>query len=246
LPTASNKAILSSLECINDYIQKHYDRFVAQESLKRSRLAASFVEKEQSYQRQIATLKAVHVDIAGLLSREQETSADLRQKLDNSASSLARLCKVVTDANFEFVDRKRPPLEIKQEESSQEITSVPDVAICPDAAVSAILTQIETVVTEMNAQNGVSLPSPVDASPCCSVIDSLRKVVDSLSATQHTFALLQENSKSVNAARADAELQNESLQEKIALLQEELKQAKGDNERISQELAAGTPVVDTV
>jgi len=244
LPAASKKSILSSLESLNDYIQKHYDRFVAQETLKRSILTASFVEKEQSYQRQIATLKAVHVDIAGLLSRERATNADLRQKLDNSASSLARLCQVVTDANFKFVDRKRAH-GVKQEESSQEITTVPDVAICPDAAVSALLTRIETVVAEMNAQNGASLPSPVDSSPCCSVIDALGKVVDSLSAAQNAFALLQENLKSVDAARVDAGRQNESLQQKMALLQEELKQARGDNERISQDLAAGTPTINT-
>jgi len=245
LPAASKKSILSSLECLNDYIQKHYERFVAHESLKRSHLTTSFAEKEQSYQRQIATLKAVHVDIAGLLSREQATNADLRQRLDNSTSSLARLCQAVTDANFEFVNRKRAPHEIKQEENSQEISSVPDVAICPDAAISALLTQIETVVTEMNTQNGASLPSPVDSSPCCSVINALGKVVDSLSATQNTFALLKENSKSADAARVDAERRNESLQEKIVLLQEELKQTRGDTERISQELAAGTPVVNT-
>ena len=241
LPATLHKSISSSLECVNNYIQKHYDRFVAHETLKRTLLTDSFTEKEQGYQRQIATLKAVHIDIAGLLSREQATSADLRQKLDNSASSLARVCQAVTDANFEFADRKRPPHEIKQE-SSQEIT---DIAICPDAAISVLLSQIETVVTEMNAQNGAGLPSPVDPSPCRSVIDALKKVVDSLSATQHTFALLQENSKSVDAARTDAERQNESLQEKIALLQEELKQAREENEKTSQELAAGMSIVDT-
>ena len=243
LPSNPKKSILSSLECLNDYIQKHYDRFVAVESLKRTHLVASFAEKEQGYRKQIAMLKAVHVDIADLLSREQMSNADLRQELDSTVKSVARLCKVVNDANFVFVDRKPAPHEIKQEESSEESTSVPDVAICPNAAVSALLSQIETVVTEMNAQNGAGLPSPVDSSPCYSVIDALGKVVNSLLATQRTFVLLQENSKSVDAARVDAERQNESMQEKVALLQEQLKQARGDNEWISRELAAGTPLL---
>ena len=241
-PPVPKKSILASLDCLNDYIQKHCDRFVADESLKRNRLAASFAQKEQGYQKQITALKAVHVDIAGLLSREQTSNADLRQELDNAASSVVRLCKLVTDANFVFVDCKQVPHEIKQEEGLPESTSVTDVAICPDASVSALLSRIETVVTEINAQNGAGLPSPVDFSPCYSVVGALGKVADSLLVTQRTFVLLQENFKSACVARVGAECQNESLQEKIVLLQGELEQARGDNERISQELAAGTPV----
>jgi len=244
LPPASKKSIQSSLECLNAYIQKHYDQFVAQESHKRILLVASFARKDKSYQKQIATLKAIHVDIAALLSREQTTNADLRQKLDNAASSVARLCKVVTDANFVFVNRKRAPHEVKQEESSQEGMTVPDVTICPDATVSALLSRIETVVNEMNAKHGAALPSPVDPSPCYSVIDALGRVVHSLLATQRMHVVLQENIKSVDAARVDAECQNESLQARVALFQEELRQVRGDNERISQELAAGTPFVN--
>jgi len=240
---APNKTTPSSLECLNDYIQKHYAKVVAHESLERTRLIASFAEKERNYERQISTLKAVHADIAGLLAREQTTNGELRKKLDNMTGFMTRLCKVVADANFVFVDRKRGPYEIKQEKSSQGCINVSDIIMSPNAAISSLLSQIETVVAEMNAQNGAGLPSSVDTSPCNSILEALGRVVDSLSATQRIFALLQEDLKSVNATRVDTERQNESLQEKIALLQEELKQARSDNERTSKELAAGTPVV---
>jgi len=244
ISSPSNNVILSSLECLNDYVQKHYDRFVAQESLERSHLAASFAKKEQDYERQISILKAVHTDIAALLAREQVTNAGLHQKLDSVTSSMARLCKVVTDANFVFVGRKRAPHEVKQEENSQSNTDVLDVTICPDATISALLSQIESVVTEMNAHNSVGLPSSVDPSPCHSVSGTLRKVVDSLLATQRAFSLLRDDFKFVDATRMDGERQNESLQEKIALLQQELERARSDNEGLSQELTAGTPDVN--
>jgi uncharacterized phage infection (PIP) family protein YhgE len=240
---APNKTTPPSLVCLNDYIQKHYDQFVAHESLERTRLIASFAEKERSYERQISTLNAVHADIAGLLAREQTANEELRERLENATGLITRLCKVVTDANFVFVDRKRSPREIKQEESSQECINVSDVVVSPGAAVSSLLSQIEAVVTEMNAQNGAGLPSPVDAPPCHSILEALGRVMDSLLATQRVFGLFQEDSKSANAARVDVERQNESLQEKITLLQEELKQARSENERTSQELAAGTPGV---
>lgn len=242
-PSASSKAALASLERFNDYVQKHYDQFVANESLERSRLAASFAEKEQSYEERITTLKSIHTNIASLLVREQATNIELRQKLDIATSSVTRLCQVVADANFVFADRKRAPHEIKQEENSQESTNTSDIVICPNAAISSLLSQIQTVVTEMNVQNGAGLPSSVDPSPCHSIIEALGKVVDSLLATQRTFALLQDDFKSVDKNRADTERQNESLQENIASLQEELKRTRSDNERISHELAAGTPVV---
>lgn len=242
--SASSKAIQSSLESLNAYVQKHYDRFVAHESLERSRLAASFAEKEKSYEKQLATLKAVHTDIAGLLARERTINVELGQKLDDANSSMARLYQLVTDANFVFVEHKRLPHRVKQEESPQENMYLTDVTLCPNAAVSALLSQVETIVDEMNLENGVGLPSPIDSSPCCSIIEALRKVVDSLSATRRTFELLQENYKSAHTARVDAERQNVSLQENFALLQEELKQARRDNERISQELAAGASVAD--
>jgi len=241
--SAASKAALASLECVNDYVQKHYDQFVAKESLKRSRLAASFVEKERSYEERIKTLKSIHANITGLLVREQATNIELRQKLEIATSSVTKLCQVVTDANFVFVDHKRAPHEIKQEEDSQESTNISDIVICPNAAISSLLSQIETVVTEMNAQNGAGLPSPVNPSPCHSITEALGKVANSLLATQRTFVLLQEDFKSVDAARADAGCQNKSLQEQVASLQEELKQTRSDNERISRELAAGMPVV---
>jgi len=240
---APNKTTPPSLKCLNDYIQEHYDRFVAHESLERTRLTASFAEKERGYERQISRLNAVHIDIAGLLAREKTANGELHEKLDNAKSLITRLCRVVTDANFVFVDRKRGLHEVKQEEGSQECITVSDIVMSPNPAVSSLLSQIETVVTEMNAQNGAGVPSPVDTSPCHSILEALGRVVDSLLVTRRIFALLQEDSKSVNAARVDAERQNESLQEKIALLQEELEQARSDNERTSKELAAGTPVV---
>ena len=242
--STSNKATQSSLKSLNDYIQNHYEQFAARESLERGRLVASFAEKEQSYERHISTLKAVHADIAGLLGREQTTNNELRKKLDNATSFITGLCKVVADASFVFVDSKRESHEIKQEEGSQEDTMISDIIICPNAAVSSLLSQIESVVTEMNAQNGAGLPSPIDTSPCRSIIEALGKVLDSLLATQRTFALLQEDFKSVNAACVDTESQNQSLREKIAFLQEELKQTRSDNERISQELAAGVSAID--
>jgi hypothetical protein len=242
--SASSKAIQSSLESLNAYVQKHYDRFVAHESLEHIRLAASFAEKEKSYEKQLATLKAVHTDIAGLLARERTINVELGQKLDDANSSMARLYQLVTDANFVFVEHKRLPHGVKQEESPQESIDLTDVTLCPNAAVSALLSQVETIVNEMNLENGVGISSPIDSSPCCSIIEALRKVVDSLSVTRHTFELLQENHKSAYTARVDAERQNVSLQENFALLQEELKQARSDNERISQELAAGASVVD--
>jgi hypothetical protein len=242
--SASSKAIQSSLESLNAYVQKHYDRFVAHESLERIRLAASSAEKEKSYEKQLATLKAVHTDIAGLLARERTINVELGQKLDDANSSMARLCQLVIDANFVFVEHKRLPHGVKQEESPQESIDLTDVTLCPNAAVSALLSQVETIVNEMNLENGVGISSPIDSSPCCSIIEALRKVVDSLSVTRHTFELLQENHKSAYTARVDAVRQNVSLQENFALLQEELKQARSDNERISQELAAGASVVD--
>ena len=242
--STSNKATQSSLKSLNDYIQNHYEQFAARESLERGRLVASFAEKEQSYERHISTLKAIHADIAGLLGREQTTNNELREKLDNATSFITRLCKVVADASFVFVDSKRGPHEIKQEEGSQENIMISDIIICPNATVSSLLSQIESVVTEMNAQNGAGLPSPIDTSPCHSIIEALGKVLDFLLATQRTFALLQEDIKSVNAARVDTEFQNQSLREKVALLQEELKQTRSDNERISQELAAGVSAID--
>lgn len=239
LLSASNKSIQSSLECLNDYIQKHYDRFVAHESLERNRLITSFVEKEQSYERQISILKAIHTDIAGLLVREKAANDELRDKLDNVINSVTMLYKIATDANS-VVDRKRDPHEIKQEEDSQENMNVS--GICPNAA--SFLSQMETMVTEINTQNGTGLPLPVDTLPCHSTSEALGRVVDFLLATRRIFALLQEEVQSVGAARVDLERQNESLQEKITLLQEELKQARSDNERVSQELAVGRPVVD--
>ena len=244
--STSSKAIPSSLERLNDYIQKHYDQFVAHESLKRILLASSSAEKEKGYKRQIVALKAIHTDIASLLLREQAANAELRQKLDSATSSMARLCQVVTDANFIFVDRKRPLLEIKQEEGSQESTDVSDITICPNAAISALLSQIESVFTEMNGLSGAGLPPAADPSPCYSIAETLEKVVYSLLAAQRTFALLHEDFKSVDAARADAGLQNKSLQEKVTLLQEELNQARDDNDRISRELTTGAPIVDTL
>lgn len=240
---APNKTTPPSLKCLNDYIQEHYDRFVAHESLERTRLTASFAEKERGYERQISRLNAVHVDIAGLLAREKTANGELHEKLDNAKSLITRLCRVVTDANFVFVDRKRGLHEVKQEEGSQECITVSDIVMSPNPAVSSLLSQIETVVTEMNAQNGAGVPLPVDTSPCHSIFEALGRVVDSLLMIRRIFALLQEESKSANAARVDAERQNESLQEKIALLQQELEQARGDNERTSKELAAGTLVV---
>ena len=237
LLSASNPTILSSLERLNDYIQKHYDQFVAHESLKRILLVSSFAEKERGYERQIATLKAIHTDIAALLLREQANTIDLREKLDNVTNSIAGLRRVVTDAGFTFVDRRRVSHEVKQEEGSQESMGISDISICPNAAISSLLSQIEAVFVEMN---GRSVPPPAVPLPCYSIIEALGKVVDSLLATQRTFALLREDFKSVDAARADAGRQNQSLQEKIALLQEELKQVRDDNDRISRELVAGT------
>lgn len=242
-PPVPNKTIPPSLQCLNDYIQKHYDQFIAHESLERTRLITSFAEKERSYERHISTLKAVHTDIAGLLAQERTANGELCQKLDNATGFMTRLCNVVADANFVFVDRERGPHEIKQEENSRECMNVSDIVLSPNAAMSSLLSQIETVITEMNTQNGAGLLSPVDTSPCHSIFEALGRVADSLLAAQRIFALLQEDLKSVNAARVDTERQNESLQEKITLLQEELKQARSDNERASNELAAGTPVI---
>ena len=239
-PLAPNKTTPPSLRCLNDYFQKHHDRSVASE---RNDLIASFAEKERSYERQISTLKAVHNDIAGLLTRGRTANDELREKLGSATGLVTRLCKIVADANFVFVDRKRGLHEIKREENSQESMNVSDIVMSPNAAISSLLSQIETVVTDMNAQNGAGLPSPVDTSPCHSILEALRRAVDSILATQRMFALLQEDLKSVNAARVEEGRKNESSQEKIALLQEELKQARSDNERTSKELIAGTPVV---
>ena len=238
--SASSKTIQSSLELFNDYVRKYHERFVFNESLERNRLVASFSEKEKGYEKQISKLKGVHADIAGLLVREQSTNNELRQKLDLATDSVARLCKVVADANFVFVDRKQGPHGIKQEEPSEESMNVPDMMLCPNAAISSLLSQIGTIVTEMNAQNGVGQASPVDPSPCHSITEALSKVTNSLSTTQRSFSLLIEDLKSVDTARADTEFQNKTLQEKIALLQEELKEKRRDNTRISQELAEGT------
>lgn len=244
LLSASNISIQSSLQSLNNYIQKHYDRLVVHESLKRTLLTDSFTEKEKDYEKQIASLKAIHTDIAGLLSREQATNVELCQKLDYATGSMVMFCKAVTDAGFMFFDREQTPHGIKQEEGTQEIMGTPDVIICPDAAATAILSQIGSVVADLNAQNGSSLPSPVDSSPCRSITETLAKVADSLLTTQSTFVSLQGNLKSVDADRVVAESRNETLQEKIALLQEKLKQARNDNERISQELDAGASVLD--
>lgn len=246
LLSASNKAILSSLECLNDYIQKHYDQFVARESLDRNRLVASFAEKEKNYERQISILKAIRTDIASLLAREQTTNEKLREALENATGSIATLCKLVTDANFVFVDRKRGPHEIKQEEKSEESTIASDIVICPNATIFSLLSQIESVVTEMNTQNSAPLPSPVDILHCHSIVEALGRVADSLLVTQHAFGLLQGDLKSVGAARVDAERQSESLREKIILLQEELEKTKSSCERTSQELAAGTSAINTL
>ena len=242
---ASTKAAQASLKSLNDYIQKHYDQSIAQESLKHSRLAAAFAKKEREYKRQIATLKSTQTDIAGLLVRERGINVELRQKLEIANNSVVHLCNLITDANFVFVDRKSVPHGIKREESSQESADLSDIVICPDPAISSLLSQIETVVTEMNAQNCAGLPPPVDPSPCRSIIEALGKVVGPLLAAQRTLALLQGDFKSADAARADVECQDESLQEKFALLQEELERMRSDNERITQELVAGMPVVHT-
>jgi hypothetical protein len=237
--SASSQTIQSSLKRFNDYVQKHYDRFVEHESLKRSRLVASFAEKEQSYERQISTLNTIHTDIAGLLAREKSNNAQLHQILDIATDSMARLCKVVADANFVFFNSKRDPHGIKQEDGGQE--NVPDITLRHNATISSLLSQIETILVEMNAQKGVSLPLPPDSSPYHFVIKALGKVADTLLTTQRSLALLLEDFKSVDAARINTECQNESLQKEIVLLQEELRRTRGDNQRISQELAAGTP-----
>lgn len=239
-----NEAIKSTLETLNNYFQEYHDRFAQQESIKRSRLIASFAKKERTYERQISTLKAIQADISGLLVREQAVNDELRKKLDNATTSMTRLCRVVTDANFSFVDRNQGPHEIKQEESSDEGMNVSDIIICPDVAISSLLSRIEAVITEMNAQNGVGLPSPAGIPPCHSILEALRRVLDSFSAAQRAFSLLQEDFKSVCAARDDVERQNESLQQGITLLHEELKQVRCDSEKISQELVAGTPAIN--
>ena len=239
--SAPSNAIQSSLKNINDYLQKHYERFIEHESLERSRLVASFAEKEKSYEKQISTLKAVHIDIAALLVREQSINGELRQKLDVATSTMARLCKVVADPNFIFVDRTRGPHRTKQEDSPQESVDVSDIITCPNTAISSLLSQIETIVTEINAQSGVSLPSPGDPSPRYSTIEALDKVANSLLATQRSFALLIEDFRSADAVRVDTECQNRSLQKMTALLQEELQRIRGENKRISRELTAGRP-----
>ena len=235
--SASSKAIQSSLKLFNDYIQKHYERFAEHESLERTRLVASFTQKERSYERQISTLKTIHTDIAGLLAREQLTSSELRQKLDTATNSINKLCRAVADANFVFVKPKEAPHGIKQEDDLEESVNVSDIKMCPNAAISSLLSQIETVAIKINAQNGVNLPP----SPCHSVIEALDKVANSLLVTQRSFALLLKDFKSVDAARAGTECQNRSLQQNVALLQEELKRTRSDNQRISRELAAGMP-----
>lgn len=227
--SASSQTIQSSLKRFNDYVQKHYERFAEHESLKRSRLVASFVEKEQSYERRISTLNTIHTDIANLLAREKSTNTQLCQVLDNATNSMTRLCKAIADANFVFVDSKLAPHGIKQE------------ILCPTTAVSSLLSQIETVLTEMSGQKGVSMPSPPDSSPCGFAFEALVKIADTLLATQRSLGLLLEDFRSADAVRNDTECQNKSLQEKIVLLQEELHRTRGDNQRISQELAAGTP-----
>lgn len=239
--SASSMTIQPSLEHLNDYVRKHYERFIEHESLERSRLAASFAEKEQSYEKQISTLKAIHIDISGLLAREQSTNSELRRQLDIATDSMSRLCKVVADNNFVSVHHKQGPHGIKQEDSAQESLNVSD-SVCSNVVISSTLSQTVSTVTEMNAPNGVVLSSPSDPLPGHSIIETFGKVADSLLATQRSFALLLENFKSADAARVDIETQNQSLQEKIALLQEELRQTRGDNEKISRELAAGTPL----
>ena len=240
--SASSKTVQSSLKSFNDYVHKHYERFIEQESLERDRLVASFAEKEKTYEKKISTLEATHTHITELLAREQSTNGELRQRLDIATNSTDRLCKLVADANFVFLDRKQDSHEIKQEDCSQETRSmsVSDIVMCPNPAISSLLSQIETIIFEMNVHNDVSLPSPPGSSPCHSIVEALAKVANSLLATQRSTALPLEDFKSVDAARVSGDCQNGSLQEKISLLQEELKRTRGDNQRISQELAAGT------
>jgi hypothetical protein len=236
LLSAQDKAAVSSLNVLNDYIKKHYDRLVEHESLERRRIVASFAEKEQSYERQISRQIAACADVAALLAREQSTNNELRQKLDIAAGSITILCKLVTDGNSVFVNHKLGPHQIKQEEGA----SVSGTMTFLDAAISPLLSQIETIVTGTNANAG--LPSPVDPSSCHFLIEALGKIADSLLATQRSFALQLEDYKAVDADRVETGCENVSLRAEVALLQEELKQVKNDKERISHELAVGAPV----
>ncbi|KAF9788110.1 hypothetical protein BJ322DRAFT_1047065 [Thelephora terrestris] len=233
--SASGKATQPSLEHLNEYVRKHFERFVEHESLERSRLAASFAEKEQSYEKQISTLRADNTDISALLAQERSTNSELRQKLDVATNSMARLCKVVADVNSISVNRGQVPHEVKQEDNSQGIISASDMKICPSAVIAS---QADFIVTELNASNGVGLPSSSDLFSRHSIVETFGKVADSLLATQRSFALLLDNFKSADAARVDSECQNTSLQEKITLLREELRQKRSDNEKIAWELAA--------
>ena len=239
--SASSKTTQSSLKRFNDYVQKHCERLIEHESLERSRLLASFSDKEQSFKKQISTLKAIHTDVAGLLTREKSTNSELRQRLEIRTNSMEKLCNAVADANFVFFDRKRGPHGMKQEDCSQESMNVPDIIMCPNTAISSLLSQIEIIAVEINAQNSVSLSSIAEPSPCHSTIKALDRVAKSLLATRCSFAQLLEDFKSADASRVNTEFQNESLQERIALLEEELKQTRSDNRRIPQELVAGTP-----
>lgn len=234
---ASSETIQSSLKLINDYVKKHYDQLIEYKSLEHNRLVASFAEKEQNYEKQILILRAISTDIAGLLAQEQSANSDLHQRLAITTNSITGLLKVVADANFLLVDRNQVPHGIAQEVSPQESANVSSIVMCPNPAISSLLSQIETIVIEIDAQNA----SPADSSPRRSIIETLDKVAKSLLATQRSFTLLLQDSKSADAARVRTEGLNKSLQEKIALLQEELKRTKGVNQRISQELAAGIP-----
>ena len=244
----SSSTFQSSLKSFNDYIQKHYEQFVEHESLERNRLVATFAEKEHSYQSQISALETIHTDISGPLAREQSTNAELRQKLDIATSSISRLCKMVADLTTIFVVSKRGlhEVKVKQEGCSQENTNVPDINMCPNPAISSLLSQIETIVAEMKTGNCAGLPSTADYEPYHSIIVALGKVTDSLCETQRSLALLLKNFKSVDATRADAECRNESLRGDIALLQEELEQTRNENKKIARELAAGAPVFYTI
>lgn len=236
----SGKTIQSSLKRLNDYVQKYLDQLFEHQSLERSRLVASFTEKEQNYQRQISTLNGARTDVIGLLARERIINGDLRQRLDVAANSMARLCNVIADTNLVSARRDRGPHGIKQEDDLQESVNISHITMCPDAAISSLLSQIETLVIEINAQNGASLPSPPDSSPCHSTIKALDKAANSLLATQRSFTLLLEDFKSLDAARANTERRNVSLQENFALIQKELERTRSENQRILQELAAGT------
>lgn len=238
--SASSKAILSSLECINDYVRKHYDRYAEQQSLKHGRLIASFAEKEQTYERQISALRTTQADIAGLLTRERSANDEIRRKLDIVTNSLVKLCKVIGNASFTSVDHKRSPHRIKQEGGSQEDANVSDMETCPKVAISSLVSQLETVFSEMRAHNDPGTPPPADPPPGHSAPEAIASLADSLLRAHCSFAMLLENRKTVDKARLDSDSQNQSLREQIVLLEEQLKQSRGDHEKISQELAAGT------